>query len=90
MTPQTLRRRLREEGHGYQELKDDLRRDAAIDYLGRPDLTLIDIANLVGFSEASTFHRAFRKWTGVAPGEYRQTHLHVRFATLSENRSAHL
>ena len=38
-------------------------------------LTLIDIANRLGFSEASTFHRAFKHWTGVAPGEYRQTRL---------------
>jgi AraC-like DNA-binding protein len=75
MTPQTLRRRLQEEGQGYQSIKDDLRRDAAIEYLARPDLTLIEIANLLGFSEPSTFHRAFKKWTGVAPGEYRHTRL---------------
>jgi AraC-like DNA-binding protein len=75
VTPQTLSRRLQEEGQGYQAIKDDLRRDAAIEYLARPDLTLIEIANLLGFSEASTFHRAFKKWTGVAPGEYRQSRL---------------
>jgi AraC-like DNA-binding protein len=75
VTPQTLRRRLQDEGQGYQTIKDDLRRDIAIEYLARPDLTLIEIANLVGFSEASTFHRAFKKWTGVAPGEYRHTRL---------------
>jgi AraC-like DNA-binding protein len=72
MTPQTLSRRLREEGHSFQALKDDVRRDAAIALLQRPDLTLVDVAARVGFSEASTFHRAFKKWTGVAPGEYRQ------------------
>ena len=49
-----------------------LRRDAAIEYLARPDMTLLDIADQLGFSEASTFHRAFKKWTGVAPGAYRQ------------------
>jgi AraC-like DNA-binding protein len=74
MTPQTLRRRLRDEGQGYQSIKDDLRRDVAIEYLGQPDLTLLDIANRLGFSEASTFHRAFKGWTGVSPGAYRQTH----------------
>ena len=52
-----------------------MRRDAAIEYLARPDLTLIEIANLLGFSEPSTFHRAFKKWTGVAPGEYRHSRL---------------
>jgi AraC-like DNA-binding protein len=74
MTPQTLRRRLRDEGQGYQAIKDDLRRDVAIAYLGQPELTLLDIANRLGFSEASTFHRAFKAWTGVSPGAYRQTH----------------
>lgn len=74
MTPQTLRRRLREEGQGFQALKDDLRRDAAIEYLASAELSLVDISARLGFSEPSTFHRAFKKWTGVAPGEYRHTH----------------
>jgi len=77
MTPQTLRRRLRDEGQGFQAIKDDLRRDVAIEYLGQPELTLLDIANRLGFSEASTFHRAFKGWTGLSPGVYRQTHLHL-------------
>jgi AraC-like DNA-binding protein len=77
MTPQTLRRRLRDEGQGYQSIKDDLRRDVAIEYLGLPDLTLLDIANRLGYSEASTFHRAFKGWTGVSPGAYRQTRLSI-------------
>lgn len=73
-TPQTLRRHLRSEGHGFQELKDELRRDAAIEYLRQPELTLLDIANRLGFAEASTFHRAFKGWTGQAPGIYRRSH----------------
>lgn len=75
MTSQTLRRRLRDEGQGYQMIKDDLRRDVAIEYLGQPEVTLLDIANRLGFSEASTFHRAFKGWTGLSPGAYRQTRL---------------
>ncbi len=78
MTPQTLRRRLHDEGQGFRTIKDDLRRDAAIEYLARPELTLPEIAAQLGFSEASTFHRAFKHWTGVAPGEYRQTRLRER------------
>ncbi|MEJ8845856.1 AraC family transcriptional regulator [Variovorax rhizosphaerae] len=78
MTPQTLRRRLRDEGQGFRGIKDDLRRDAAIECLARPELTLPEIAAQLGFSEASTFHRAFKAWTGVAPGEYRQTRLRER------------
>lgn len=72
LTPQTLRRRLRDEGRGYQSIKDSLRRDAAIAFLEHTDLPLQQVALRVGFSEPSTFHRAFKKWTGVAPGEYRQ------------------
>jgi AraC-like DNA-binding protein len=72
LTPQTLRRRLRDEGGGYQRIKDDLRRDAAIGLLERSGLPLQEVALRLGFSEPSTFHRAFKKWTGVAPGEYRQ------------------
>lgn len=75
MTPQTLRRRLRDEGEGFRVIRDDLLRDAAIDYLTRPGLTLPEIAAQLGFSEASTFHRAFKGWTGLAPGAYRQEHL---------------
>nr|WP_316638952.1 AraC family transcriptional regulator ligand-binding domain-containing protein [uncultured Roseateles sp.] len=75
VTPQTLRRRLAVEGQGFRAIKDDLRRDAAIELLAQQDLTLLEIAQRLGFSEASTFHRAFKHWTGVAPGEYRQTRL---------------
>lgn len=71
VAPQTLRRRLRDEGRGFQQIKDEMRRDAAIDLLLHTPLALPDIAARLGFSEASTFHRAFKQWTGVAPGEYR-------------------
>lgn len=72
LTPQTLRRRLKEENSSYQGIKDQVRRDAAIYYLSRPQLGIAEIAHLMGFSEPSTFHRAFKKWTGLTPGEYRQ------------------
>lgn len=75
MTPQTLRRRLQREGQGFQAIKDSLRRDVAVEYLSRPDLTLIEIAERLGYSEASTFHRAFKAWTGLAPGAYRERYL---------------
>lgn len=76
LTPQTLRRRLREEGQtGFRAIKDDLRRDVAVEYLARSEMALPEIAGLLGFSEASTFHRAFKHWTGMAPGAYRQAQL---------------
>ncbi|UTW08546.1 AraC family transcriptional regulator [Pseudomonas benzenivorans] len=71
MSPPTLRRHLREEGSSFQELKDQLRRDLAIFQLGRDELSIQVIAEQLGFSEPSAFHRAFKKWTGLTPGAYR-------------------
>ena len=72
MTGSTLRRRLGEEGQSYQSIKDQLRRDMAIDYLSHSDKSVMEIAVELGFAEPSAFHRAFKKWTGSSPGEYRQ------------------
>jgi AraC-like DNA-binding protein len=72
VTQATLRRRLHEEGTSYQEIKDQLRRDLAISYLSHSDRSVMDIALELGFSERSAFHRAFRKWTGASPGEFRR------------------
>ncbi len=71
ISPQTLRRHLREEGSSFQQLKDHLRRDLAIYLLGRAELPIQSIAEQLGFSEPSAFHRAFKKWTGLTPGAYR-------------------
>ncbi|SDR34057.1 transcriptional regulator, AraC family [Paraburkholderia fungorum] len=67
----TLRRHLKQEGYTYQSIKDDFRRDIAIGELQRSERTIADIASAVGFAEPSAFHRAFRKWTGMRPGDYR-------------------
>lgn len=72
MTPATLRRRLHEEGTSYQAIKDELRRDLAISYLSHSDRSAMDIGLELGFSERSAFHRAFKKWTGASPGEFRR------------------
>lgn len=72
MTPATMRRRLHEEGESYQSIKDKLRRDLAISYLSHSRRSVMDIALELGFSERSAFHRAFRKWTGASPGEFRR------------------
>jgi len=69
----TLRRRLHEEGESYQSIKDQLRRDVAITYLSDSEKSVTDIALELGFAEPSAFHRAFKKWTGASPGEYRRT-----------------
>ncbi|KWX01806.1 Transcriptional regulator [Carbonactinospora thermoautotrophica] len=71
MSPQTLRRRLREEGTSFRRIKDEIRRDAAIAGLVRGGESVEELAARLGFSEPSAFHRAFKRWTGTTPGAYR-------------------
>lgn len=73
MTTHTLRRRLKDEGNSFQDIKDSIRRDRAMMLLDNPALALHDIALKLGFSEPAAFNRAFKKWTGLAPGAYRET-----------------
>ena len=68
---QTMQRRLQEEGGSFQQLLDDTRRDLAEQYLAQPDLAPLEIAYLLGFADPSNFYRAFKRWFGVTPGEYR-------------------
>lgn len=72
ISPQTLFRRLKVEDVTYLELKNSSRAEEAIHYLHRQELTNEAISNLLGFENPSTFYRAFKKWTGVSPGEYRK------------------
>lgn len=71
-TPTTFRRRLEAEGSSYQQIKDQLRSDWAIDQLCHSSLSLDELAATLGFHDASAFHRAFRRWNGLSPGAYRR------------------
>jgi AraC-like DNA-binding protein len=71
MSTQHLRRVLREEGTSMTAIKEELLRDAAVASLVRGEETIADLSERLGFSEPSAFHRAFRRWTGSAPGTYR-------------------
>src|SRR5262249_7457170 len=72
MGPRTLQRRLKDNGVEFKSLVDDTRRQLALGYLRDPAHTLAEIAYLLGYSEVSAFNRAFRRWTGSTPSEYRQ------------------
>lgn len=70
--PQTLRRRLAAEGTTFKQIKGDIRRDTALHFLGKPALSVEEVAHRSGFSEASAFIRAFKVWTGLTPYAYRK------------------
>jgi AraC-like DNA-binding protein len=74
MSLRTLGRKLAEEGTTFKDVLDDLRKRLALRYVTGRDLTLSDVALLLGFSETAAFHRAFRRWTGQTPLEYRRNH----------------
>ena len=67
LSRQTLYRRLRAEGLTYEALVDDLRRRMALHYLGGAKTSVNETAYLVGFSDPSSFSRAFKRWTGDSP-----------------------
>ena len=69
----TLRRRLAAEGTSWQRVVDGLRHDLAVRLLNDGALSLEQVAESLGYGDARSLHRAFRKWTGAAPGAYRGT-----------------
>ena len=71
MSPRTLERRLKAHKVVFKQLLDDIRRRHALDYLRDRRHSLTEIAFLLGYSETSVFNRAFRRWTGSTPSEYR-------------------
>jgi AraC-like DNA-binding protein len=74
LSPRTLQRKLKEEQASHQDLLDEMRRDLSVRYLQEPEMAICEVAYLLGFSEPSAFHRAFRRWTGTTPRAYRRTH----------------
>ena len=74
MSSRNLQRTLRDAGTTYQSLLDDVRRDLAIRHLANPETSAGQVGFLLGFSEPSAFHRAFRRWTGKTPSAFRPAH----------------
>ena len=69
----TLRRKLAEEGTQYREILNNTRRDLALIYIKDTDLAFGEIAYVLGYASAEAFQRAFKRWTGHTPGEWRRS-----------------
>ncbi|RVI65428.1 AraC family transcriptional regulator [Sinorhizobium meliloti] len=82
----TLRRRLRQEGQTYRSIKEDLRQALAMEALADGRTNVAQLAVELGFSEPSAFHRAFRKWTGKSPAQFRRNATQTDFAESSSPR----
>jgi AraC-like DNA-binding protein len=72
LSTETLRRRLRAESSSYTQIKSDLRRGLAYRLLAVEDMPINQVAVQIGFTESSSFVRAFKDWSGMTPLEYRR------------------
>lgn len=88
VTPRTLQRKLADAGTSFQALLDQSRYGLARDYLREPDLSLVDIAFLLGYQEQSAFNHAFRVWAGTNPGAWRLQQLQEKQAGM-QARAGH-
>lgn len=73
MHPQTLRRRLHDEGTEFSAIKNNVIRDLAIQYISQKELSIKQIAFLLNFSAPSSFNRAFKQWTGLSPAAFQKS-----------------
>lgn len=71
MSERSLQRRLADEGVTFDGLLDELRHELALRYLANASTAIGEVAYLLGYSEPSAFHRAFKRWTGLTPAEAR-------------------
>jgi len=72
MSPSRLQQKLAEQDTNFQDLLSNIRQSLALDYMGQSRLSITEISFLLGFSDTSSFTRAFRRWTGKSPRDYRR------------------
>lgn len=72
LSPRTLQRRLREEQCKFSRLCEKVRFEWTVELLREPNIRLTDIAHELGYSDSANFNRAFRRWTGISPSEFRR------------------
>jgi AraC-like DNA-binding protein len=78
MSPRTLQRKLAEANTTNLQLVDDTRRNLALRYIEDPRRSVTDITFSLGFSQPSAFTRAFKRWTGLSPSDYRAKSRNLR------------
>ncbi|MCY1413973.1 putative HTH-type transcriptional regulator [compost metagenome] len=69
----SLQRHLADEGCRYDSLLDECRQNLALQHLRNANNSLSEISYLLGFADTSSFNRAFKRWTGLSPGQYRDS-----------------
>ncbi len=75
ISDRSLRRQLKVEGTNYKAILEGVKSETAIDYLRNTELSIDEIAALLGYSETSNFALAFKRWTNSAPGANREQYL---------------
>jgi len=75
MSRYTLHKKLKQEGVTFAHLLEQVRREKALAYMKDKTKPLVEIAEQLGFSELSAFSRAFKRWMGTSPAEYRSVRL---------------
>lgn len=73
MSPRTLQRKLAAEGENFSQVLETMRMELADHYLRHTDSSVMEIALLLGFSQASAFSHAFRQARGISPADFRKT-----------------
>jgi AraC-like DNA-binding protein len=69
--PRTLQRRLRQESESFEAIKDSVRRDVALRYLQQPDISLVQVTEMLGYSETSVLSRSCLRWFSASPRRLR-------------------
>ncbi|WP_290796418.1 AraC family transcriptional regulator [Flavihumibacter sp. UBA7668] len=70
-TERALQRKLKEEGSSYSQIVDAVRKKLAVNYLENDNFSLKDIGHMLGYTEQTAFLRAFKRWTGLSPSQYK-------------------
>lgn len=74
ISQRTLQRKIKERGTSFKSMIENVRKEYAFSYLLQSNYKISYIAQVLGYAEQSVFHRAFKRWTGLTPGEYRLQH----------------